>query len=256
MMRMCLTLAAAVYCAAVRALPAQERAQVRRVEISVAADDSAWATTGLLVQEGDRIDVHATGMISVSRFWFKVDADGRSRLSWGERGSRYLEYRIGEELPKPAGKLAIVTATTAGLLQFRVHDKNYDDNYGSLKVDVVALAGDALPEPSDPDDEKTDLGAVIALLKYTLGAITKVADETFVTKGHYDNPFSGGRVTLPPGITADGITIDEHGYAVSIQHFYAPKARCAIAHNMRNRFDSAAGDRQIVCQWHDFDPPW
>jgi hypothetical protein len=254
MRRLSLTVAAIVSCAS--PLSAQEKSDVRRVQLSVAADDSAWMTTGLMVDEGDRIDVHATGMISVSRFWFKVDANGISKLGWGERGSRYLEYRIGEELPKPAGKMALVTANTAGLLQFRVHDDDYDDNYGSLTVDVVVMSGDALPAPSAPNDLKPDLGGVIALMKYTLGNIVKVADQTFATKGYYDNPFSGDRVTLPPGITTNGFTSDEHGFSVIVKHFDPPKARCAVAYNMRNPLDPSVGDRQIACQWRDFDPAW
>src|SRR5436305_12730236 len=103
------------------------RPSVRHVRLTVPADDSSWSTSGLILDEGDVIDVRAAGTISVSRFWPRVEANGARPGSGSERGSAYLEYRIGHALPQSAGKLAIAVADRAGLLQFRVHDERYDD---------------------------------------------------------------------------------------------------------------------------------
>lgn len=254
MLRPSLTLAAVVACAST--LRAQAKPVVRHVQLRVAADDSAWMTTGLIVNEGDRIDVRATGTISVSRFWFRVEANGIRKGGGGERGSSYLEYRIGEELPKPAGKVVFLTADASGLLQFRVHDDNYDDNDGSLELDVLAVSGEAVPEATAPNEGNTDLASIIATMSNLLDVLTRVADESFSAKGFYPNPFLDPRVKLPDGITASRLSADAKGYTIGLQHFDKPKARCAISYRMRNPFDEKASDRETVCQWHDFDPAW
>jgi hypothetical protein len=58
----------------------------------------------------------------VSRFWFRVEANGIRKGGGGERGSSYLEYRIGEELP-----LASIIATMSNLLDVltRVADESF-----------------------------------------------------------------------------------------------------------------------------------
>lgn len=260
MLRSCLTVAAtALYAATLRA---QASGGERHAEFNVPAAASTWLASGIVVEKGDRIDVKATGMISVSRFSFSVDANGISRFGWGERGSRYLEYRVGEGSPKPTGKAVALTADTSGELQFRVHDDDYSDNYGSFHIDVVVGGNgvtlqSAAPAPFGPNDAwKPDLDGVIAAMKYTLNNVMTVADESMATKGYYGNPFLDPRVTLPPGISTNGFTQDGKGYSVIVKHFAKPKARCAVAYRLPNPLEPGIGDRNIACEWRNFDPPW
>src|SRR5256885_10235211 len=102
MIRVRLTSIAFVCCAG--PLQAQANPEARHAQLSVPAADSSWMPSGVVVDQGERIEVKATGMISVNRFWFNVDANGISRFGWGDRGSRYLEYRVGDGAAKPAGK--------------------------------------------------------------------------------------------------------------------------------------------------------
>jgi hypothetical protein len=201
----------------------------------------------------------------VSHFGFSVDANGISRFGWGERGSSYLEYRIGQGSPKPAGKAATLTADVSGELQLRVHDADYSDNYGKLHVDVVAMSADAVPPrpvavttpagAEEPKEYKPDLAGVIAVMKYTLNDILKAADESFAAKGRYENPFITDRVKLPHGIYTTGFSTDLGGYSIILKHV-DPKVRCGVAVKRPNPLDHAIPERQIVCQWRNFDPPW
>ena len=262
MTRAALTVTAILCCAGT--LRAQASADTRQAHLYVPAAASTWLSTGVIVDKGDRIDVKATGMISVSHFGLSVDANGITRFGWGERGDSYLEYRIGVGSPKPTGKAAMLTADASGELQLRVHDADYSDNYGKLHVDVVAMSADAVPPPpvavaelsaEAPKEYKPDLGGIVAVMKYTLNDILKAADESFVAKGRYENPFITDRVKLPPGIYTTGFSTDFRGYSIVLKHV-DPKVRCGVAVKRPNPLDHAIPERQIVCQWRNFDPPW
>jgi hypothetical protein len=230
---------------------AQRSGGLRHVVLSVPATDSGWRPTELRVAVGDLIVVRATGYVGIGRFSRDVDASGIPAGGSGGLGHVYLELRVGNAAPKPAGTNTVYAAQAAGGLYFRVHDARYDDNAGAFSVDVLVIPDASIPPAVMPGEAGVlPSGEVIDRMKSFLKMFATAEEAYFAERSHYANDYHELAIRLPPEITVERLVVPEsgNGWSVVVRHEILLGVRCATAINASNPLDPAATDMQIVCK--------
>ncbi len=129
-------------CLCAAALGAQAPTQITHEQVSVAATNDEWTSTGTTVAVGDLFIVEAEGRITVGRGLVReVGPAG------GAGGAGQLMLKIGTGAPQRAGTGTYVRATEAGQVKFRINDNRYTDNAGSYTVRVIHIPASVIPPP-------------------------------------------------------------------------------------------------------------
>lgn len=114
-------------------------------QVSIAAGNDEWTSTGIKVAPGDLVVTFATGKVTVGQVVGEVDADGRNN-SGNLLGYGFIEGKVGSGNPFSVGQRFPFSPDQPGTLKLRVHDTKYSDNSGAFTVTVIRIPVALLPQ--------------------------------------------------------------------------------------------------------------
>ena len=122
-------------------------------QLSLAAGNDEWTSTGLKVGAGDLVAIFASGKITVGPVAGEVDSDGRNN-SGTLLGYGFIEGKVGSGAPFHVGQRFPFTADQPGTLKLRIYDTKYPDNSGAFTVTVYHIVASQVPEVTSytPED--------------------------------------------------------------------------------------------------------
>lgn len=135
--------------------PLEVRAQAGEAhQVQVAAGQGDWTMTGITVDANDLVVIFATGAVMVGGMSGMVNADGWTTSGRPKAtGVGYLEAKIGDGDPFPAGSRFVFIAEQNGPLKLAVSNASAHSS-GWFTVTVFHFPAHVLPPvlPFSPED--------------------------------------------------------------------------------------------------------